>query len=591
MNKLVWLVTSIWLSTAALAQDITNHAVPVGGGPGAVGWKAAGPCATGLVLGWTSGTGADPGCQSGGPIIDSLCAVNNSLLGRIAGTWGCVTAGVSQILVSSSTAAPVWSNVLPDTFFGTGRPWLDVKAGIPNATTFTGAISGTTLTVSAPSASVIGPGMTITGTGVTAGTVILANGSGTGGAGTYTVNNSQSIGSESMIGSCNAASGNGVSDDWTAVQCAVTYLGLKSAGVVYLPPGNYLVSRTVTVAGSVYLQGAGGLASEIKINSDITALAFNANILQAGLDRLIIDGNTSSPTANLVTIGNGALVNLSNCVLTGGNWALATNGVDGNVLNCSIAGWGSSGGGVLSQGANTYWNAKIDQSEANTTAAFKQGVGYNGSLMENRIVSSDMTGNYTNSLVVADTNNLAITLVTNTVLSEPVSITGNKDVVLTGDEINGNVTISAGRVMITGGQAATAITATASGSGLVVCAGNSPNISCWQSFTPSVSCGAGTITTLGTVTGQFMDTGDKRFIEIVINITTNGTCATSLVVTLPSTPASQNYFIGGSEQLTTGVSLVGRTAGTNLLNVTNYNNAYAGGNGAKLVLDGWYRTN
>lgn len=62
---------------------------------------------------------------------------------------------------------------------------------------FTGAISGTTLTASGVSGA-IQVGQTISGTGVTNNTSITGFLSGTGGAGTYTVNNSQSVGSEAM---------------------------------------------------------------------------------------------------------------------------------------------------------------------------------------------------------------------------------------------------------------------------------------------------------------------------------------------------------------------------------------------------------
>lgn len=64
---------------------------------------------------------------------------------------------------------------------------------------FTASISGTTLTVIGPSALVgLGIGSTISGSGVTAGTVITAVGTGTGGIGTYTVNNSQTVSNTAM---------------------------------------------------------------------------------------------------------------------------------------------------------------------------------------------------------------------------------------------------------------------------------------------------------------------------------------------------------------------------------------------------------
>jgi hypothetical protein len=66
---------------------------------------------------------------------------------------------------------------------------------------FTGSITTTTLTVSAVSAGTLYPSMQITGTGVTAGTRIVAQLTGTtGGAGTYTVSISQTVTSTTMTG-------------------------------------------------------------------------------------------------------------------------------------------------------------------------------------------------------------------------------------------------------------------------------------------------------------------------------------------------------------------------------------------------------
>jgi hypothetical protein len=65
---------------------------------------------------------------------------------------------------------------------------------------FTAAITGTTMTVSAVASGTLRLGMEITGTGVTAGTRITDFGTGTGGTGTYTVNNSQTVASTAMLG-------------------------------------------------------------------------------------------------------------------------------------------------------------------------------------------------------------------------------------------------------------------------------------------------------------------------------------------------------------------------------------------------------
>ena len=65
---------------------------------------------------------------------------------------------------------------------------------------FTGSTSGTTLTVSAVSSGTLHAGMTITNSTLSTKTVITALGTGTGGAGTYTISNSQTVGSSTMYG-------------------------------------------------------------------------------------------------------------------------------------------------------------------------------------------------------------------------------------------------------------------------------------------------------------------------------------------------------------------------------------------------------
>lgn len=62
----------------------------------------------------------------------------------------------------------------------------------------TASISGTTMTVSAVSSGTLYVGQTVQGSGVTAGTIITALGTGTGGTGTYTVNKSQTVSSRTI---------------------------------------------------------------------------------------------------------------------------------------------------------------------------------------------------------------------------------------------------------------------------------------------------------------------------------------------------------------------------------------------------------
>lgn len=67
----------------------------------------------------------------------------------------------------------------------------------------TGSIAATTLTVTAVGSGTLSVGDQVFGTGVLPNTVITALGSGVGGTGTYTVNNSQTVSSETLTGPAN----------------------------------------------------------------------------------------------------------------------------------------------------------------------------------------------------------------------------------------------------------------------------------------------------------------------------------------------------------------------------------------------------
>ena len=76
---------------------------------------------------------------------------------------------------------------------------MDAQGYISTATSFTGSIATTTLTVTQVSgAQNLAVGQNILGPGVAAGTVITALGTGTGGVGTYTISVSQTVASSAL---------------------------------------------------------------------------------------------------------------------------------------------------------------------------------------------------------------------------------------------------------------------------------------------------------------------------------------------------------------------------------------------------------
>lgn len=105
------------------------------------------------------------------------------------GDFFVVNAGSGATTIGMKAYANVSNGTV--SFAATGNP--------PTGAVVTGSISGTTLTVTAVTSGTLAVNQPITGAGVTAGTVITGLAAGTtGGVGTYTVNNSQTVASETL---------------------------------------------------------------------------------------------------------------------------------------------------------------------------------------------------------------------------------------------------------------------------------------------------------------------------------------------------------------------------------------------------------
>jgi hypothetical protein len=112
-------------------------------------------------------------------------------VGKILVPFGSFSDNTDQLDGSTTSAYPVRLNT---TYFECGVR-VDAYAAV-----VTGEITTTTLTVTAVTSGEIYLGMEISGSGVTAGTRITAFGTGTGGTGTYTVSESQTVSSTTITG-------------------------------------------------------------------------------------------------------------------------------------------------------------------------------------------------------------------------------------------------------------------------------------------------------------------------------------------------------------------------------------------------------
>jgi hypothetical protein len=113
------------------------------------------------------------------------------------------------------------------------------------------------------------------------------------------------------------AKGDGVADDRTAIQAAVTYASARGGGVVYVPAGIYLLSVTIGMLSKVRLIGAGRGATVLRL----TAGSHSSCVEMAGVDRctvesLTVDNATNAADANGIAVKMDGSGNIStNCTV------------------------------------------------------------------------------------------------------------------------------------------------------------------------------------------------------------------------------------------------------------------------------------
>lgn len=227
-------------------------------------------------------------------------------LQALSGVLTVVTDGVSH----TSTAI----NLSAATSFSNAAEIVSVAlnlAGVAGAT-FTGAIAGTTLTVSAISFGILAVGHEIRGAGVIPGTLISALGTGTGAAGTYTITNTQTVSSEAM----------------TSITPTVTFDSVT---------GSFYVVSSTTGATSTITYATGTIAAGLKL------LASTGATISKGADAALPATFMSSVTA--VTQ----------------NWAVFTTSFDpdngsGNAAKQAFAAWVES---TVDRYAYVAWDTDI----------------------------------------------------------------------------------------------------------------------------------------------------------------------------------------------------------------------------------------
>jgi fibronectin-binding autotransporter adhesin len=320
------------ISGTGIAPGTTITALGTGAGGAGTYTVRAAATFTGAISGTTlTVTAVSAGTLAVGQVITGTgitAGTTITALGTGAGGIGAYTVSVSQTVASGSLGGtpPVSSESMTSALQG------------PPAT-FTGSISGNTLTVSSVSAGALQTGEILTGAGIAPGTLITALGTGTGGAGTYTVTATATVtGSISgttltvtaLSASLNTlAVGQIITGTGIAPGTTITALGTGSGGI-----GTYTVS-TPTTTGSETITGTTPVTSESMTgtpNVSMTAQtsgAFTGSISGTTLTvstftsgSALVVGDTISGTG--IPVGTAITAQLTGATGGAGTYTLAT---------------------------------------------------------------------------------------------------------------------------------------------------------------------------------------------------------------------------------------------------------------------------
>lgn len=412
----------------------------------------------------------------------------------------------------------------------------------------TGSISGTVLTVSAVTSGALVVGQTISGTGVTADTVITSFGTGSGGAGTYNINNSQTVASTtiSALGifrdtPLTGGSGSNATANIVVSGGKVTSVTLVDAGVGYAVGDslsatlsgstNGVATTSGLTGGSNYTNGTytnvsltGGSGTGAKATIVVSSNAVSSvTITTAGSNYAV--SNTLGAAA--ATIGNGVNT-LNTGSLTGG-----ANYTTGTYTNVPLT--GGTGSGAQ---ATVTVGAGGDVTAVTMTA---RGVGYTAS--DNLSAAASNLGGVTNGVntlgAVTGGSNYTNGTYTN------VSLTG-------GSGTGAKATI------VVSGNAVSTVTITTKGNNYT----NTDTLSC-----SALAIGSG-INTLGTITG-----GSGY---------TNGTYTGVNLTGGSGTGAQATIVVSGG--VVTSVTMTSRGYGYIVGNIMTANSTSIGGTGAGFVV-------
>lgn len=94
------------------------------------------------------------------------------------------------------------------------------------------------------------------------------------------------------------ATGDGATDDVTAINAALTAASDAGGGIVWFPPGNYIISTSIAPGSNTTLMGAGAATKITQATTDNPVISVNTKSKVVVRDMWIVGGNNAARTNN-----------------------------------------------------------------------------------------------------------------------------------------------------------------------------------------------------------------------------------------------------------------------------------------------------
>jgi hypothetical protein len=283
---------------------------------------------------------------SGGDILVAVCG---PYVYALTSTY--TTTMVGQLNTSTGVVGITDNGV--NVYIVDGQARYTWRISSPSAAVFTGSISGTTLTVTAVTNGTIAINQVLFGVGVTQETVITALGTGTGGVGTYTINQSQTVASGLLNSASVGAVINGQIVGTTLYANTVT--GTLYAGQTI--QGSGITANTIITAFGTGTGGTGTYTVNVSQNVPAVASTFTGQIAGTVLSATSVTSGTIGVSEYLYGAGvtPATTITASNTFTSTGSTIAVTTGI----LTVGVLTGGTISVGQVLTGTNVVAGTRI----------------------------------------------------------------------------------------------------------------------------------------------------------------------------------------------------------------------------------------